>query len=89
LASALAAIDQSSPSQGAHREDRAVLLADALAELPEAQREAVVLRHWHGRTLAETATHMNRTPASVVGLLQRGLKALRERLAHRRQEGEL
>ena len=89
LATALAATDQSSPSQAAHREDRAVLLADALAELPEAQREAVVLRHWHGRTLAETAAHMNRTPASVVGLLQRGLKALRLRMQQHRQRGDL
>jgi hypothetical protein len=32
---------------------------------------------------------MGRTPASVVGLLQRGLKALRERLADRRERGDL
>ena len=89
LGSVLAAADQSSPSQGAHREDRAVLLAAALAELPEAQREVVLLRHWEGWPLAKVAEHLGRTPASVVGLLQRGLKALREGLAKRRQEGEL
>ena len=88
LGSVLAA-DQSSPSQGAHRADRAVLLAAALAELPEAQREVVLLRHWEGWPLAKVAEHLGRTPASVVGLLQRGLKALREALAERRQEGEL
>ena len=82
-------LDQSSPSQGAHRADRAVLLAAALAELPDAQREVVLLRHWDGWPLAKVAAHLGRTPASVVGLLQRGLKGLRERLAERRQEGEL
>jgi RNA polymerase sigma-70 factor (ECF subfamily) len=89
LGSALADLDQSSPSQGAHRADRAVLLAAALAALPEAQREVVLLRHWDGWPLAKVAEHLGRTPASVVGLLQRGLKGLRERLAERRQEGEL
>ena len=89
LGSALADLDQSSPSQGAHRADRAVLLAAALAHLPEAQREVVLLRHWDGWPLAKVAEHLGRTPASVVGLLQRGLKGLRERLAERRQEGEL
>ena len=88
LGSVLAA-DQSSPSQGAHRADRAVLLAAALAELPEAQREVVLLRHWEGWPLAKVAEHLGRTPASVVGLLQRGLKALREGLAERWREGEL
>ena len=89
LGSALADLDQSSPSQGAHRADRAVLLAWALAGLPEAQREVVLLRHWDGWPLAKGAEQLGRTPASVVGLLQRGLKGLRERLAERRQEGEL
>jgi len=89
LASVVVAGDQSSPSQAAHRAERAVLLAAALGELPEAQREVVLLRHWDGWPLAKVADHLGRTPASVVGLLQRGLKALREALAERRQEGEL
>jgi RNA polymerase sigma-70 factor, ECF subfamily len=87
LGSALA--DQSSPSEGAHRMDRALLLAAALAELPEAQREVVLLRHWDGWPLAKVAVHLGRTPASVVGLLQRGLRTLRHTLAERRRQGEL
>ena len=66
-----------------------MLLANALADLPEAQREAVVLRHWQGWPLARIAEHMGRTPASVVGLLQRGLKALRQRLQESHQRGDL
>ena len=88
LGSVLAS-DESSPSHGAHRAEQSVLLAQALAELPEAQRQAVVLRHWHGRTLAETAAHMGRTPGPVVGLLQRGLKALRLRVQQLQQRGDL
>jgi RNA polymerase sigma-70 factor (ECF subfamily) len=74
------AADQSSPSQQAERHERAVLLADALAQLPEAQREALVLQHWHGWTLAQIAEHLGRTPAAVAGLLKRGLKQLRQHL---------
>ena len=86
LGSVLAS-DDSSPSQGAHRQDRAVLLADALASLPDAQREVVLLRHWHGWPLLKVAEHLGKTPGSVVGLLQRGLETLREQLGeHRRNE---
>ncbi len=74
------AADQSSPSQKLHRHEQAVQLADALAKLPEAQREALVLQHWHGWSLAEIGQHMGRSPAAVAGLLKRGLKQLRGRL---------
>jgi RNA polymerase sigma-70 factor (ECF subfamily) len=45
--------EQSSPSQQAERHERAVRLAEVLATLPENQRAAVVLRHWHGCSLTE------------------------------------
>lgn len=72
--------DQSSPSQQAERHERVVFLADALATLPEKQREAVILRHFHGSSLAEIATDLDTTTAAVTGLLHRGLKNLREAL---------
>jgi RNA polymerase sigma-70 factor (ECF subfamily) len=71
------AAEQASPSQNAQRHERAVLLANALATLPEAQREAVVLRHWHGWSLAEIARELGRTHEAVAGLLKRGLHQLR------------
>jgi RNA polymerase sigma-70 factor (ECF subfamily) len=71
------AAEQSSPSQHAERHEQAVRLANALAALPEAQREALVLQHWHGWSLAEIAAHLGRTPAAVAGLLHRGLQQLR------------
>ena len=38
---------------------------------------------------AFVAQHLGKTPAAVVGLLQRGLKALRERLEEQQRQGEL
>jgi RNA polymerase sigma-70 factor (ECF subfamily) len=77
------AADQSSPSQQAQRDEQALRLADALARLPEAQREALVLQHWHGWTLADIARQLGRSHAAVAGLIKRGLRQLRVEL----QEG--
>jgi RNA polymerase sigma-70 factor (ECF subfamily) len=74
------AAEQSSPSQKAVRREQAVQLADALARLPESQREALVLQHWHGWSLAQIGEHLGRTPAAVAGLLHRGLEQLRKHL---------
>jgi RNA polymerase sigma-70 factor (ECF subfamily) len=56
-------------------------LAEALAQLPEAQRDAVVLRHFEGLPLAQIAEQLHCTTAAVTGLLHRGLKNLRKSLA--------
>jgi RNA polymerase sigma-70 factor (ECF subfamily) len=74
---AFLAADESSPSVRARRNERVVLLARALAELPEDQRRAVVARHLQGRPLAEISAEMGRTGAAVAGLLHRGLDRLR------------
>src|SRR5262249_43521004 len=67
------AVDEPPPSQQADRNEQALRLANAVAELPEAQRDALVLHHWHGWSLAEIGQHLGRTPAAVAGLLHRGL----------------
>jgi RNA polymerase sigma-70 factor (ECF subfamily) len=72
------AAEQSSPSQQAMRNEEALRLAEALDRLPEAQREALILQHWHGCSLAEIGEHLGRTPAAVAGLIKRGLKQLRQ-----------
>jgi RNA polymerase sigma-70 factor (ECF subfamily) len=72
---------QSSPSQRAERNEHLLQLADALATLPDAQQEAVMLHHLHGLLIDEIAERMERTPAAVAGLLKRGLQTLREKLA--------
>jgi RNA polymerase sigma-70 factor (ECF subfamily) len=77
------AAEQSSPSAQAERNEEAVRLAQALAKLPEAQREVVVLRHCQGWSLAEISRHVGRSPSAVAGLLHRGLQQLRARLEER------
>jgi RNA polymerase sigma-70 factor (ECF subfamily) len=74
------AAEQSSPSHQAQRHEEAVRLAEALAALPEDNREALILHYFQGEPLAEVACLMGRTSASVAGLLKRGLKQLRARL---------
>jgi RNA polymerase sigma-70 factor (ECF subfamily) len=74
------AAEQSSPSQGAVRRENAVQLAQALEALPANQRDAVVLRHFEGLSLADIAARLGCTTAAVTGLLHRGLKNLRQRL---------
>jgi RNA polymerase sigma-70 factor (ECF subfamily) len=74
------AAEQSSPSQQAVRNEQVLHLAEALTELPEAQREAVVQHYWQGRSLVEIGAELGRTPGAVAGLLHRALKQLRSRL---------
>jgi RNA polymerase sigma-70 factor (ECF subfamily) len=76
--------DQSSPSQRAQEHEQAVRLAEALALLPQAQREAVILRYYQDCSLDEISRQLQRTPAAVAGLLKRGARLLRELLQEER-----
>ena len=67
----VAATSHYSPSQSAAHREAAVLLADALATLPQHYREALVLHHLEQRPLAEVAQQMDRTTDSVKQLLAR------------------
>lgn len=67
-----------SPSQQAARREQAVLLADALNELPVDYREALVLRHLEGLTFPEVARRMSRTVDSVEKLWLRALARLKQ-----------
>jgi RNA polymerase sigma-70 factor (ECF subfamily) len=74
------AAEQSSPSEAVSRQEELLRLAGALARLPEDQRMAVELHHLRDAPVAEIATQLGRTEASVAGLLRRGLQKLRELL---------
>lgn len=76
LADALVA-SITSPSGQAARHEQAVLLAEALAALPEHYREVIVLRHVEGLPFAEIAARMERSDDSVQKLWVRALAALR------------
>ena len=75
------AAEQSSPSEKAVHNEQVLRLALAMDALPEAQREALVLQHWYGLSLAEIGAHLGRSPAAVAGLIKRALRSLRGKLA--------
>jgi len=74
--------DNTSPSDRAIRHEQSVALANALTQLPEAQRTALELRYLHEPpySLADIGGQMQRTEKAVAGLLRRGLDKLKELL---------
>ena len=73
--------DDSTPSRKAVKAEQLLILAEALAGLPENQRTAVELHHLQGHSVAEAARRMEKTVASVTCLLYRGYKTLRQRMS--------
>jgi RNA polymerase sigma-70 factor, ECF subfamily len=71
---------QSSPSQQAVRREQAVLLADALQDLPEDYREVIILRQLEGLSFPDVARRMDRTEDSVKNVWLRALARLRRTL---------
>jgi RNA polymerase sigma-70 factor (ECF subfamily) len=71
---------QSSPSNQASRREQAVLLADALGQLPSDYREVIILSHLEGLSFPEVASRMGRTVNSVKNLWARALARLRRSL---------
>jgi RNA polymerase sigma-70 factor, ECF subfamily len=71
---------QSSPSNQAARREQAVLLADALEQLPADYREVIILSHLEGLSFPEVASRMGRTVNSVKNLWARALARLRRSL---------
>ena len=58
--------------------DEAVRLAAALAELPDAQREAISLAYFDGLSHAEIATRLDVPVGTVKGRIRLALDRLRE-----------
>jgi len=56
-------------------------LRDALAELPESQRDVVILRFFVGLSAQEVAEVIGKRPVAVYSLQARALLSLRERLS--------
>ena len=66
--------------------DRARALQEALAQLPERQRQAVILRHLEGLSNPEIAEVMDIGVEAVESLTARGKRALVAALSGRREE---
>lgn len=80
--------EDDAPSAADHLQDaaRASALQAALAQLPERQRQAVVLRHIEGLGNPEIAGIMDISAEAVESLIARGKRALTVALAGRRAE---
>jgi RNA polymerase sigma-70 factor, ECF subfamily len=73
------AADHTPQIEIAERNEQILFLAEHMAELPELQREVLLLRYCEGWSLAAIAEHLGRTRPSVASLLRRGLTELKER----------
>ena len=68
------------PSRVVARGEAVGAVQEALADLPEQQRQAVWLVHIEGCTAGEAATQMGRTERAIHGLCRRGLENMRNQL---------
>ena len=68
---------EDSPSGVAVKKERAVVLADQLAELPDDYRNVLVLRHLEGLPFKEIAEQMDRSEGAVRMLWLRAIDRLR------------
>lgn len=78
--------DRPSAAEGLQDAARAAALQAALADLPERQRQAVVLRHIEGLGNPEIAGIMDISAEAVESLIARGKRALSAALSGRRAE---
>ncbi len=67
-----------SPSRRASAHEEEILLADALAQLPEDYRRVIVLRNLEGLSHEEVARRMGRNPGAVRMLWVRALARLKD-----------
>ncbi|MEM7314074.1 MAG: sigma-70 family RNA polymerase sigma factor [Planctomycetota bacterium] len=75
---------EETPSSHALRRERAVILADRLADLPEDHRQVIMLRNLEARPFSEVAKEMGRSEGAVRMLWLRAVDGLKRRM----QEGE-
>lgn len=72
---------QVSPSQATANEEQWQQVFTQIFQLPEDQKQAIWLCHLKETRVAEAARQMGKSEGAVAGLLQRGLKTLREQFA--------
>jgi len=73
-------LSQTSPSEVASRRELIVLLADALAELPEQEADILWLHHAEGLSFEAIGESMGLSRKSARGIWARGLKRLKRTL---------
>ena len=78
--------DAESPAEAMQQKSRQAALQEALMELPDRQRQAVVLRHIEGMSNPEIAQIKDNWVEAVESLTARGKRALAKILAGRKDE---
>ena len=78
--------DAESPAEAMQQKSRQAALQEALLELPDRQRQAVLLRHIEGMRNPEIAQIMDIGVEAVESLTARGKRALAKILAGRKDE---
>lgn len=73
-------LSQTSPSEAASRRELTVLLADALAALPEAEAEVLWLYHAENLSFESIGERIGLSRKSIRGIWARGLKSLKRTL---------
>jgi len=68
------------------RREMSAAVAKAMAELPEEQRTAILLKEYHGLTFQEIASMLDCPLSTVKTRLYQGLSVLRRRLERRQAE---
>ncbi len=71
-----------SPSKQVAADEAVHAVQVGVATLPDAQRDAVMLRYVRGLSVDQTATEMSRTPGAVRGLVDRAKQSLRRALGN-------
>ena len=69
-----------SPSDKAIKNEHLLIVSATLEELPDVQRDVIILHFIEGQSMDEIGRRIGRTSAASAGLLHRGLKRLRSLL---------
>jgi RNA polymerase sigma-70 factor (ECF subfamily) len=75
--------DSPTPNESALAAERAAAVRQAVSQLPEEMREAIVLCEWEELSMAEAAVILETTPKAVESRLYRARQILREQLKAR------
>ena len=74
------AADEQSPSEAMQQNEELLQVAEAVYNLPEAERVAVIGYYWQHGSLADISEELGRSVPAVAGLVHRGLRRLRGQL---------
>lgn len=75
-----ALVRSAEPDDRRHEPEQQLVVREAVAQLPEAQREVVVLRYFLGYSVHDAGSHMGRSDGAIQQLTFRAMQTLRGHL---------